>query len=216
VAWDSLASTYDVVAAKYEARFIDELRDKPFDRELLTGFAKSTVDPIAEIGCGPGHIGAFVAQWGRRVFGVDLSPYMARRADVRLAFAMVADMRSLPLPDDSLGGLLAFYSVIHVRRTELAPVLAEFCRVVAPGGHVLFSAHEGEGELERDQFLDESVPVVATLFDLDELVDASRAAGLEVTVAERRTPYESELDTVRLYVQARKPDTTGHEDEAIP
>lgn len=207
MAWDSLRSTYDVVAAKYEARFIDELRDKPFDRELLTAFAKSAGDPVAEIGCGPGHIGAFVALWGRRVFGVDLSPHMARLAAVRLDFAMVADMRSLPLPSDRLGGLLAFYSVIHVRRAELTPVMTEFCRVVRPGGPVLFSAHEGQGELERDQFLDETVPVVATLFDLDELVDASHDAGLEVTLAERRMAHPSELDTVRLYVQARKPET---------
>jgi SAM-dependent methyltransferase len=207
MAWDFLASTYDVVAAKYEARFLDELRDKPFDRELLAGFAKSADDPIAEIGCGPGHIGAFVAQWGPRVFGVDLSRHMARLAQVRLDFTLVGDMRSLPLGRDSLGGLLAFYSVIHVRRAELTAVMAEFCRVVRPGGHVLYTAHEGQGELERDEWFDESVPVVATLFDLDELVDASRAAGLEVTRAERRRPYPSELDTQRLYVQARKPDT---------
>jgi len=204
VAWDSLGSTYDDVAAKYEARFLDELRDKPFDRELLAAFAQSAGDPIAEIGCGPGHIGAFVAQWGRRVFGVDLSPHMARRARIRLDFTVAGDMRSLPLPDDCLGGLLAFYSVIHVRRAELTPVMKEFCRVVRPGGHVLFSAHEGHGELERDEFLDETVPVVATLFDLDELAEASRSAGLEVTRAERRMPHPSELDTVRLYVEARK------------
>jgi SAM-dependent methyltransferase len=207
MAWDSLGSTYDVVAAKYEARFIDELRDKPFDRELLTGFARSAGDPVAEIGCGPGHIGAFVAQGGRRVFGVDLSAHMARLAAVRLDGAVVGDMRSLPLPSDSLGGLLAFYSVIHVRRAELGAVMAEFCRVVRPGGVVLFSAHEGQGELERDEWFDEPVPVVATLFDLDELVTASRGAGLEVTRAERRRPYPTELDTFRLYVQVRKPDT---------
>jgi SAM-dependent methyltransferase len=197
VAWDSLGSTYDVV---------DELRHKPFDRELLAAFATSAGDPVAEIGCGPGHIGAFVAQWGRRVFGVDLSPHMARRARLRLDFTVAGDMRSLPLPDNCLGGLLAFYSVIHVRRDELAPVMAEFCRVLRPGGLVFFTAHEGQGELERDEWFDEPVPVVATLFDLDELVDASRGAGLEVTRAERRAPYPSELDTFRLYVQARKPD----------
>jgi hypothetical protein len=65
-------------------------------------------------------------------------------------------------------------------------VLREFHRTLQPVGRVLFSAHEGQGEVERDQFLEDPVPFVATFFELDELVDASRAAGLTVSLAERR------------------------------
>jgi len=209
VSWDHLCSTYDAVAAKYEARFVDELRSKPRDRELLEAFALSAGDPIAEIGCGPGHIGAFVRHLGRpdhRVVGVDLSPAMVGLATKRLDAALVADMRSLPFAADTFGGLLAFYSLIHLRRAELEPALRGFFRVLRPGGRVLFTAHEGDGELERDTFLDEPVPVVATLFTVDELVDGSRRAGLDVLVSERRQPYTTEGATVRLYVEAKKPE----------
>jgi SAM-dependent methyltransferase len=205
VDWDYLRSTYDTTASKYEARFLDELRDKPRDRELLATFAKSVGDPVAEIGCGPGQIGAFVRQRGRRVVGVDISPEMVKLAKVRLDGALAADMRSLPLGTDCLGGLLAFYSVIHVRRAELEPVLREFHRVLRPGSRVLFSAHEGKDEVELGEFLEEPVPFAATLFELDEMVRASEAAGLEVTLAERRPPYANEGKTVRLYVEAMKP-----------
>jgi SAM-dependent methyltransferase len=205
VDWDYLRSSYDTTASKYEARFLDELRGKPRDRELLAAFAKSVRDPVAEIGCGPGQIGAFVRHWGRRVVGVDLSPEMAKLAKARLDGALAADMRSLPLATDCLGGLLAFYSLIHVRRAELEPVLREFRRVLRPGGRVLFSVHEGKDEVELDEFLEEPVPFAATLFELDELVGASEAAGLEVTLAERRPPYANEGKTVRLYVEAMKP-----------
>jgi len=164
---------------------------------------------VAEIGCGPGQIGAFVRSWGRRVVGVDLSPQMARRAQVRLDGACVADMRSLPFASDAVGGVLAFYAVIHLRRAELGAALREFSRVLRPGGHVLFSAHEGTDDVELDEFLQEPVPFAATLFELDELVAATTAAGLEVTLAQRRAPYETEGKTVRLYVGARKPDTGG-------
>jgi SAM-dependent methyltransferase len=205
VSWDYLRSTYDAVAAKYQSRFLNELDDKPRDRELLESFARAVEDPVTEIGCGPGHIGAFVRRRrGRRVVGVDLSPEMAALASTRLDGALVADMRWLPFATDSLGGLLAFYSIIHVRRAELATVLREFHRVLRPGGHVLMSAHEGREEVELDTFLQEAVPFAATLFELDEIVDASRAAGLEVTVAERRAPYAHEGNTVRLYVEAVK------------
>ena len=205
MAWDFLRSSYDTTAAKYEERFLDELRDKPRDRELLTAFAKSVGDPVAEIGCGPGQIGAFVRQWGRGVVGLDLSPEMVKLASARLDGALVADMRSLPLGTDCLGGLLAFYSVIHLRRAELGGVLREFHRVLRPGSPVLLSAHEGTDEVERDEFLGERVPFAATLFELDELTGACRSTGLEVTLAERRPPYENESTTTRLYVEARKP-----------
>jgi SAM-dependent methyltransferase len=117
---------------------------------------------------------------------------------------MVADMRALPLGSDRLGGVLAFYSLIHVRRTELALVLAEFHRVLRPGGSILLSAHEGTGELEVDTFLGEPVVVVATLFTLDELVATCRQAGLTVTRAQRRDPYPSEHESGRLYVGATR------------
>ncbi len=205
VAWDFLPSSYDAVATKYASRFEDELDDKPRDRDLLEALARSVGDPVADIGCGPSQIGAFVRQRGHRVIGIDLSPEMAKLARLRLDAALVAGIQALPLGRDSLGGLVAFYAVIHLRRAELGTALREFQRVLRPGGRVLLSAHEGTGVVELDEFLQEPVPFAATLFGLDELVGASRRAGLEVTVAERRQPYTTESKTVRLYVEARKP-----------
>jgi SAM-dependent methyltransferase len=201
---NSLRSSYDIVAEKYESRFADELENKPRDRELLEMFASSVGDPVADIGCGPGQVGAFVRQRDRRVIGVDLSPRMATLAGDRLDAAVVADMRLLPFADGGLGGLLAFYSVIHLRRAELEATLLEFGRVLRPGGRILFSAHEGQGEVALDKFLEEPVPFTATFFELGELVRASAVAGLDVTIAERRGPYRSEGETVRLYVEAER------------
>ena len=183
-----VAASYDAVASKYEDRFLTELEGKPRDRELLESFAGSVADPVVEIGCGPGQIGVFVRQRGRRVFGLDLSAEMAGLARDRLDGALVGDMRSLPLASATLGGLVAFYSLIHLRREELGAVLTEFHRVLQPGGRVLFSAHEGDGEIELDEFVGEPVRVTATFFQLDELTAAARSAGLAITRAERRTP----------------------------
>jgi SAM-dependent methyltransferase len=114
-------------------------------------------------------------------------------------------MRFLPLASGQIGGLVAFYSLIHLRRAELEPALREFRRVLRPGAHVLLSVHEGHNEVELDRFLEEPVPFGATLFELDELVTASQEAGLDVTLAERRAPYATESGTVRLYVDVRRP-----------
>lgn len=114
-------------------------------------------------------------------------------------------MRSLPLATGKVAGLLAFYSLIHARRSEVSQVLQEFERVLRPGGCVLFSAHEGQGEVELDEFLGQPVPLAATFFELDELAQATSASGLKVVLAERRTPYPAESETFRLYVEAKRP-----------
>ena len=131
--WDRVGASYDRVAGKYEARFLHELQGKPRDRRLLEAFAASVHDPVVEVGCGPGQIGDFVRRRGRSVVGIDVSPEMAKLANGRLDGALAGDMRALPLATEGCGGVLAFYSLIHVRRSEVVAVLREFYRVLRAG-----------------------------------------------------------------------------------
>ena len=206
MSWERLRFSYDLVAAKYEERFRDELQGKARDRELLESFAGSVGDPIVEIGCGPGQVGVFVRERGRCVVGLDISHEMAKFASRRLDGAVTADMRSLPLRMAAVGGILAFYSLIHLRRPELESVLRAFHRVLRPAGRILLSAHKGQGEVGVAEFLGEPAPVVATLFELAELTKSASAAGFDIIRAERREPYPSEGQTVRLYVLGQRRD----------
>jgi SAM-dependent methyltransferase len=209
VSWDRLPSSYDQVADAYERAYLDELDNKPFDRDLLGRFANGIDGPMADVGCGPGQIGAFLRDPGQPVIGVDVSPAMARSAAARLDASAVADMRALPFADHSLGGVVAFYSIIHLPREELPGTIDEFRRVLRSGGGVLVSAHEGVGTIEQDEFLGEPVPFVATLFTLEELEGAMRQSGLLIRRAERRAPYPVEHPTTRLYVEAAVPPSAG-------
>jgi SAM-dependent methyltransferase len=181
VDWDRLGATYDRVANVYEARFAHELDGKPRDRELL---------------------GSFAAAVDGTIVGLDLSPEMAKLARARVDAALVADLRRLPFASGQLGAVLALYSLIHVRRAEVPAVFEEFRRVLRPGGRLLLSAHEGQGEVAVDEFLGQPATFVATLFELDELARAASAAGFNVTLAVRRPPYANEGSTTRLYVEA--------------
>jgi SAM-dependent methyltransferase len=205
MAWEDLASSYDTVAARYEAQFADELAGKPLDRALLDAFAHAGSGPVVDLGCGPGQVGHYLAQRGRQVIGVDLSAEMAALAVARLGAAVVADLRRLPFATGSLGGVVAFYSLIHLPRHELPAAAAEMARVLRAGAALVVSVHGGEGELHRDEFLGVPVPFVASLFRVEEITNALRGAGLVVTTVETRAPYEGEHPTTRIYVGAEKP-----------
>lgn len=204
-AWARIRQSYDAVASRYEGEFAHELARKPYDRELLDRFAAAAADPVVEVGSGPGQIGGYLRDRGRQVIATDFSLAMARLASPRVAGTAVADLRELPIRDGSAGSVIGFYCLIHLRREELSVALREFRRVLRPDGRLLISAHEGDGEISAEEFLGERVPFVATLFSLDELVEATRSAGMEVRLASRRTPYESEGATVRLYLEAVQP-----------
>jgi SAM-dependent methyltransferase len=203
--WDQLPGSYDAVAARYEERFIDELEDKPLDRALLDAFSRSVRGPVVDLGCGPGQVGRYVADQGVEVIGIDLSREMAGLAHRRLRAAVVADMRALPFAEGGLGGVVAFYSLIHLPRRELRGTVVEIARVLRRGARLLLSVHGGEGEVTRDEFLGVRVPFVASLFALDEVTAALQAAGMVVTTVESRPPHEDEYPTTRVYVSAEKP-----------
>jgi SAM-dependent methyltransferase len=195
------AQAYDAVAADYDERFRDELDTKPRDRQLLDSLATRGSGIVLDVGCGPGHIGARIRTFGRPVVALDVSAAMARTAAQQLDAAIVADMARLPVGTATVADLVAFYSVIHLPRPHLVGVLSEFARVLEPGGHALVSAHEGTEDITVNDFLGHQVDLPATFFTLDEMVAATRDAGLVVISAERRAPYANEGSTNRLYLE---------------
>lgn len=82
---DAVRRSYDAVAADYAERLGDELAHKPFDcarlRDLATHVGRR--GEIGDVGCGPGHVTAFLAAQGANVVGLDLSPAMIEQARAR-------------------------------------------------------------------------------------------------------------------------------------
>jgi SAM-dependent methyltransferase len=210
--WADPAATYDNLASAYAHTFLHELDHKPFDRELLTRFAEATRDrssassPVCDLGCGPGQIGAFLADLGVVTLGVDLSAGMvaqARRCYPDLAFAQ-GDMTSLERADGTLAGIACFYSLIHLPRSIAPAALTEMHRVLISGGDLLVAVHGGQGTLHASQMLEQPVELDATLFSLSELSEMMEVAGFDVVEAHERAPYEHEHPTPRLYVWANR------------
>ncbi|MFB8208509.1 MULTISPECIES: class I SAM-dependent methyltransferase [unclassified Streptomyces] len=184
-------AAYDDAAELYAQLFSDSLRDSPLDRAMLDAFAESVGagGRVADLGCGPGHVTGHLAGLGLDAFGVDASPAMvalARRAWPGLRFE-AGEMGALDLADGALDGVLSRWSVIHTPPAELPPVLAEFSRVLAPGGHLLIGFSATDGPDRPTQAFDHAV-TTAYRWSPDHLAGLLRAQGLTETARMVREP----------------------------
>ncbi|MET7851055.1 methyltransferase domain-containing protein [Streptomyces avermitilis] len=143
-------SSYDTVAVSYADQLREALAGTPYLRAALELFADmihtAGGGPVADVGCGPGHVTAHLHELGVDAFGIDLSPVMidvARRDHPDLRFE-VGSMTDLDLADASVTALLAFWSLIHVPDDAIPTVFGHFRRVVRPGGPLLLGFHLGD------------------------------------------------------------------------
>ncbi|MGW7254178.1 class I SAM-dependent methyltransferase [Streptomyces sp. NPDC054834] len=210
-------SSYDAIAKEYVDRFPDSLDFHPVDRAQMTAFAELVraggPSPVADLGSGPGHVTARLHGLGVPVFGVDVSPRMvelAREAHPHLRFH-VGSMTSLDLPDGTLGGIMALYSVIHVPDEHLPTAFAEFRRTLVPGGHVLLGFQtdgDGDGHLHLTERFGHQIDLDYYLRTPDAVSAALAAAGLEPVATTVRAPVADEKRS-RAFLLARNPDEPG-------
>jgi ubiquinone/menaquinone biosynthesis C-methylase UbiE len=162
---------------------------------------------VADLGCGPGHIAAFLAAAGTEVQGIDLSNAMIAQARQRypaLTFHQ-GDLRSLALADATLGGIIAFYSIIHLAEDELAPTFVEWWRVLRPSGLVLLAFHIGDTVVHRDEWWQQPVDLDFRFFPVATVTTALTRAQFTIEALVQRAPYpEIEYPSQRAYVLARK------------
>lgn len=203
-------TSYDTVAEEYARRMLNELDHKPRDRELLDQFAAQVKDHgrVADIGCGPGQIARYLHDRGVDAFGIDLSPAMvefASKAHPGMEFRQ-GDMRALPLPDNSLAGITAFYSIIHIPRADVVNVLKELRRVLQKDGTLLLSFHRGDEIRHFEELWEKPVSLDFIFFERDEMVGYLEAAGFIIDEVIERAPYPDgvEAQTQRVYIFAYK------------
>jgi SAM-dependent methyltransferase len=203
-------TSYDQVAAEYAEKFKDEMDGKPFDRNCLDRLAREVGDlgPICDMGCGPGQIARYLHRQGVATLGVDLSPRMvaeAQRLNPDVHFHQ-GDMLSLPDPENSWGGIAAFYCIIHIPREQIVDALREMRRVLKPGGVLLVTFHIGEETKHLDEWWEKPVNLDFAFYLPEEMESWLKEAGYELEETLIREPNpDVEVATRRAYLFARKP-----------
>ena len=180
-AWDrpGMARRYDAFLAHITDRLIEP---------LLDAAGVGAGGRVVDVGCGPGHAAARAAARGATVFGVDGSAEMVSHAAATVPHVLFcrADGRHLPLPASSVDAVVGNFVIFHIGEPELA--IAEFGRVLAPGGRVALTRWdvpercrllgvlvEAAGTANRDR--PSSVPAGPAFFEPDEAVAALLVSG---------------------------------------
>ena len=205
-------AAYDAVATSYAEHLADELTEGlPFERWLLDRVARhADGGPVVEVGCGPGHVTAYLAEAGADAIGLDLSPAMVEEARRRFPDGdyQVGDLRRLMRPTSAPGwsAVLGWYSLIHLAASELPDAVAALTRPLAAGGWLVLALHAGDEVRHHDSWFDTEVDLDFVLHDPTTVVALVESAGLRDVEWYLRGPIQPRGETTqRLYVVGRKP-----------
>jgi SAM-dependent methyltransferase len=207
---------YDAVAGRYAQELGDELAGKSVDRALYGLFAElvGAGARIADVGCGPGHVGAHLATLGLDVTGIDLSPGMVEVARTRYPHLQfrTGDMTVTgALGDGGWAGAVLPYSIVHFGPAQRALAFTELARVIRPGGwllagfHICDADHAPGTTLHRDTWWDQPVDIDFVFHDPGEVAADLEAAGFSVRSRTDREPDpDVEHQSRRSYLLARR------------
>jgi SAM-dependent methyltransferase len=206
---EALRRGYATIARAYREELSGELAGKPLDRAFLDAFAERCAGGlIADIGCGPGHVAAYLAGRGARVEGLDLSPAMideARACHPGIEFR-VGDMFALPCADASVTGVVLFYAIVHLRSDELLAPMRELHRVLVHGGLAAVAFHIGTDVVHVDELFGCATSLDFRLHVPEAVTATLVEAGFAIEARLDREPYPgAEHPTRRAYLLARKP-----------
>lgn len=94
---------------------------------------------ILDAACGTGRHAEWLAAHGHDLLGIDVSPAMLARARAKIPGSRFeqGDLTALPQSDASVDVVLCTLALVHL--ADLRPALAEFARVLRPGGRIVIS-----------------------------------------------------------------------------
>lgn len=136
VNWDERVESWDEVAASPAFGRLAQL--------VIEAAAPVATDHVLDLGAGTGLLSLALAPRVERVVAVDLSEPMleklddnARAREVKNVSLLPADLRSIPLPDESITLAVSNYAFHHLDDAGKELALAEVRRVLAPGGRLV-------------------------------------------------------------------------------
>lgn len=142
--FESISSYDDNIEA-----YVDRYKDIDFSsfRDRLIRSLDRPPERLLDVGCGTGRDARAFTTVIPTVIGIDLSAGLlsAARSVAADAHFLRADMRQLPLRDDTIDAVWSMASIVHLESNEAAAALREIRRVLRNNGGLLLSVPKGNG-----------------------------------------------------------------------
>lgn len=156
----------------------------PADVRRIETWARTACGPLLDLGCGPGHWTAHLAALGLDVEGWDpVAEFVRSARDLHpgtvYRHAALADLEGHP---GTWGGILAWYSLIHLEPAEMPGALSALHRALRPSGTLLLGFFDGA---RQEPFGHAVAP--AQHWPVGRMAELVEAAGGEVLDVETRT-----------------------------
>lgn len=191
----TIALAYNKLAADYTKFVQNSLKTLPLDRAILQAFTDLTLGTgtnlVGDMGCGPGHITAHLNNLGLETFGVDISTTLIEHATQnypKLQF-FVESMTNLKQPDNTFGGIVCWYSLIHLPPENMYDCLLKFYNKIKPGGYLLLAFFEAEQQNVSP--FDHAV-TTAYKWPINQLVKIAKTVNFQETARLTRQPLPEE------------------------
>lgn len=180
---DEVRLAYGVMAARYIDLFADTAQVHDDDLELITRCVSLPTGTVLDVGCGPGHLTAYLRSLGVDAIGIDtvdefIDHARSTHSDARFELGSI---QHLPVRDGSVAGVLAWYSLVHMSPGDLDAALAELRRAMAAGGTLVAGFFDGDRVMTFDHKV-----VTAYSWPVDEFSERVRRAGFTVLERHRR------------------------------
>lgn len=143
---EQVRDAYACVADLYIGLFGTSQQVHADDLALIGRHLSIQPGNVLDLGCGPGHITGYLRSLGVDAMGIDMVPEFIAHAKAAHPTGkyQLGSMTCLDVENDSIAGILAWYSLIHIPPQDLDGVLAEFRRVMAPAGTLVVGFFEGD------------------------------------------------------------------------
>lgn len=196
-------AAYSARADEYTGVFGSMSAVHPSDRAVIDAWAERIAGRVLDAGCGPGHWTNYLSTLGLEVRGIDLVPDFvdhARRTYPSIPF----DLRSIDdidEADESLEGVLSWFSTIHHEPGAIATPIGKFARALRPGGRLVLGFFSGSSIEPFDHAV-----IRAYRWPANELRGLLETAGFRIVETHPRDEF-GERSVGSIVCERRQPNT---------
>lgn len=198
------AKTYDNLAKKYEAVYGRKITYQKELDEFVKTLPKDA--KILDVGCGTGHVDAYLAELGFDVTGIDISENMIEIAvdKAPLAQFQIMDLRHMDFADESFDAILAIFSLIHISKEEAHKAINHFAKILRPQGQLFLGLVEGESETFAEHSFNDEHKILFQYYDKQLIKEILDKEGFIVNTIADRHYTDDYQDQDEFFISAQK------------